>query len=165
MSQLFPRVVHELRRSARSLMRRERPDHTLQPTALIHEALLRLIPQPIAWRNRRQFFAVATQMMKRALWDHARARAADKRGACAEHLPMDEQEIGSEPIRTGDEKVREALGELATKDPRQSQIVELHVFGGLSKSKIAEELGISRMTVHRDWVTARSWLHDRLGRS
>ncbi|MEM6795319.1 MAG: ECF-type sigma factor [Acidobacteriota bacterium] len=166
MSSLWPQILEELRPSARSLMRRERSDHTLQPTALIHEALLRLLPkQDTPWRNRQHFFAVATLMMKRTLWDHARARAADKRCAGAEHFKVGERDLRGKTPPAGFDSGREALRELTLLNPRRARIVEMHVFGGLNKSEIAHELGLSRMTIHREWTRARAWLFKRLSRS
>lgn len=160
-SQLMPLVYEELRRLARHHMRRERSDHTLQTTALIHEAYLRLVEQrDTNWKNRAHFFAVAAQLMRRILVDYARASHTEKRGGDAEILSLD-----LDPIALSEEKSRElialdeALTRLTDLSPRQSQIIELRFFGGLTVEETAEVLQIAPRTVKRDWRVARAWLH------
>ena len=166
--QLIRLVYHELRRIAGACMRDERPGHSLQPTALIHEAWLRLAGQSqIAWRDRAHFFGLAARMMRRILVDHARARLADKRGAGAVVLSLDWVEIDSSP-RKLDEilAVDEALARLRQLDPQQAQIVEMHYFAGMTVKETAEALGISPRTVDREWAFASAWLRRELsGRS
>ena len=161
--ELVPLVYAELRRRAAAYIRRERPEHTLQPTALVHEAYLRLVGQQrIAWRNRAQFFGVAAQMMRRILVDHARAQRASKRPAAAMKVTLDENAVRAEPENCDLRLLDEALSELAAFDPRQGQIVELRYFGGLAEHEVAEVLGISRATVTREWQIARAWLYRRI---
>ena len=164
-SELFPIVYAELRRLARRYMRHERPDHTLQSTALIHEAYLRLVNQKGAeWQNRTQFFAVAAQMMRRILVDYARSRAYQKRGGALTNVPVDvEQNILIAPER-GPELVALdlALERLAAFDARKAKVVELRYFGGLESQEIADVLGISAVTVTRDWKIAKAWLRQEL---
>ncbi len=166
--QLIRLVYHELRRIAGACMRDERPGHTLQPTALIHEAWLRLADQSrVAWRDRAHFFGLAARMMRRILVDYARARLADKRGAGAPVLSLDWVEVDSSP-RKLDEilAVDEALERLRQLDPRQAQIVEMHYFAGMTVKETAEALGISPRTVDREWAFAGAWLRRELsGRS
>jgi RNA polymerase sigma factor (TIGR02999 family) len=158
---LLPLVYLELRRCAASYLRRERPDHTLQPTALVHEAYLKLAHQDrIAWKNRAQFFGVAAQMMRRILVDHARERHAAKRPGTVRVALSDQI-----PAREPDCEILlldEALQELTLLDPRQGQIVEMRYFAGMSEREVAEVLAISRSTVTREWQTARAWLYRRM---
>ena len=161
---LAPLVYEELRRLASSYMRRERPNHTLQATALVHEAYLRMIDQRVAWRNRGHFYAIAAKMMRRILVDHAKRTKAAKRGAGQAPLSLnDAAELGS-----GSQRqliaLDEALTELARSDPERSQIVELRFFGGLSNEESAEVLGISPATVQRKWTGAKAWLYHELSR-
>jgi len=164
---LLPLVYEELRRLAASYLRRERPGHTLQPTALVHEAYMRLIEQRrVDWSNRGHFMALAAVMMRRILVNHARDRAAGKRGASAEHVPLTlaGEAIGAAEVNLVD--LHEALDRLSEMDPRKGQIVELKFFGGLTTDEIAETLGISPATVERDWKFARAWLYAAIsGRS
>ena len=161
--ELLPLVYGELRRRAAAYLRRERADHTLQPTALIHEAYLRLVGQQrIAWQNRAQFFGVAAQMMRRILVDHARAQQARKRPAAAMKVILDEHSGKTGSLDWDLLLLNQALSELSTFDPRQGQIVELRYFGGLKENEIAEVLDISRSTVGREWQTARAWLYRRM---
>ena len=161
--ELLPLVYEELRRRAAAYLRRERADHTLQPTALIHEAYLRLVGQRrVAWQNRAQFFGVAAQMMRRILVDHARAQQASKRPAAAMKVTLDERVGQAEPVDCELLLLNQALSELAAFDPRQAQIVELRYFGGLAEHEVAEVLAISRSTVTREWQTARAWLYRRM---
>lgn len=157
---MLPIVYAELRRLAASYLRRERPGHTLQPTALVHEAYVRLIDQrQIDWSNRAQFMGLAAVMMRRILVNHARDRVADKRGAGAEHVPITlaGEGIGAPEVDLLD--LHDALNDLSESDPRKGQIVELKFFGGLTTEEIAETLGISTATVERDWKFARAWLY------
>ncbi len=163
-NELFPIVYDELRRLARRYMRDERPGHTLQTTALIHEAYLRLVDQrSTQWQNRAQFFAVAAQMMRRILVDYARRRAYQKRGGACSNLPLEENAVVA-PER-GHEIVAldSALERLAGIDARKARVVELRYFGGLEVQEIADVLGISAVTVTRDWKMAKAWLHQELG--
>ena len=156
---LIPLVYDELRRLARRYLRRERPDHTLQSAALVNEAYLRLIRQEHPqWQNRAHFFGVAAQLMRHILVDHARNRAAAKRGAGAPRLTLDPdialpQERDVDLIALDD-----ALNQLAALDPQQSRLVELRFFGGLSIEEASVVLGVSPATVKREWATARAWL-------
>jgi RNA polymerase sigma factor (TIGR02999 family) len=156
---LIPLVYDELRRLARRYLRRERPDHTLQSAALVNEAYLRLIRQEHPqWQNRAHFFGVAAQLMRHILVDHARNRAAAKRGAGAPRLTLDPdvalpQERDVDLIALDD-----ALNQLAALDPQQSRLVELRFFGGLSIEETSVVLGVSPATVKREWATARAWL-------
>ena len=155
---LVPLVYDELRQQAGRFLRRERPDHTLRPTALVHEAYLRLVGQErITWKNRAQFFGVAAQLMRRILVDHARQRGAAKRAGdwCRVFL---EEEPGA-PARDIDlVALEEALQELSAQDPDKVRMVELRYFGGLSLEETAAALGISSSTVTREWRMARAWL-------
>jgi RNA polymerase sigma factor (TIGR02999 family) len=162
---LVPIVYRELRRRAGAYLRRERADHTLQPTALVHEAYARLMGQDrVAWQNRAHFFAMAAQMMRRVLVDHARAHEAAKRPGAGVKIVLDDR-IGAAKPRTCEcLDVDMALDELTRLDPRQGQIVELKYFGGLSEQEVAAVLSISRATVTREWETARAWLYLRLTR-
>ena len=156
---LIPLVYDELRRLARRHLRRERPDHTLQSAALVHEAYLRLIRQDQPqWQNRAHFFGVAAQVMRHILVDHARNRAAGKRGAGAARLSLD-SELALPQTRNVDVvALDDALNQLAAMDLRQSRVVELRFFGGLSIEETSVVLGISPATVKREWATARAWL-------
>ena len=156
---LMPLLYDELRKLAAYYLRAERPDHTLQPTALVHEAYLKLVDQGSAqWRNRAHFFALAAQVMRHILVDHARARRTSKRGGTRPAVPLDEAvNILSE--RDVDlVSLDDALRALEASDPQQSRIVELRYFGGLSIEETAEVLGISPATVKRDWTMAKAWL-------
>ena len=153
-------VYGELRRLAASYLSRERPGHTLQPTALVHEAYLRLIDQrQIDWSNRAQFVGLAAVMMRRILVNHARDRVAEKRGAGAEHIPLTlaGEPMGAPQINLLD--LHEALNDLADTDARKARIVELKFFGGLTTEEIAQHLDVSTATVERDWKFARAWLY------
>jgi RNA polymerase sigma factor (TIGR02999 family) len=160
--ELVPLVYHELRKRAAGYLRHERPDHTLQATALVHETFLRLAGQDrVAWRNRGHFYAVAAQMMRRILVDHARERRAAKRPDAALRVALDE----AIPAIDQPEHMLlldEALKDLETMDPRQGQIVELRYFGGLSEQEVADTLSVSRATVTREWRRARAWLYHRM---
>ena len=157
---IVPIVYAELRRLAASYLSRERQGHTLQPTALVHEAYVRLIDQrQIDWNNRAQFIGLAAVMMRRILVNHARDRIADKRGGGAEHVPLTlaGEGIGAPEVNLLD--LHEALNDLTATDPRKGRIVELKFFGGLTTAEIAEHLGLSVATVERDWKFARAWLY------
>jgi len=156
-------VYQELRRMADHYLRLERPDHTLQPTALVHEAYLRLVDQTrVSWQNRAHFFGVAAQMMRRILVDHARTRHREKRGGSATKLPLDEA-LNLSGGRAADlVALDDALESLAGIDVRKSRVVELRFFGGLSVEETAEVLGVSPHTVLRDWKLAKAWLYQRL---
>jgi RNA polymerase sigma factor (TIGR02999 family) len=159
---LIPLVYQELRRCAAAYLRRERGGHTLQPTALVHEAYLRLVDRRAAWRNRAHFFGVASEMMRRILVDHARARRRGKRSGRWTRVTLDEAVRVQPP---GDMDVLDldaALKRLAVVDPRKSQIAELRFFGGLSLEQTGEVLGISLATAERDWQAARAWLFTTL---
>jgi len=159
LDKLIPIVYEELRRQAARYLRRERPGHTLQTTALIHEAYLRLIDQKnVRWQNRAHFFAIAAQLMRRILVDHARGRQAAKRGGSDIKLPLEEGMIGSEGREVDLVALDEALERLASIDPQQSRVVELKFFSGLSVEETAEVLGVSQRTVKRDWNVAKAWL-------
>jgi RNA polymerase sigma factor (TIGR02999 family) len=156
---LMPLVYDELRRRAAAYLRRERRDHTLQPTALVHEAYLRLVDQRRAeWKNRGQFFGVASQMMRRILVDRARARKMAKRSGRWARVTLDAAGRVSRPVEVDVLDLDAALLRLAEFDPRKSQIAELRFFGGLSLEETGEALGISVATVERDWQAARAWL-------
>jgi RNA polymerase sigma-70 factor (ECF subfamily) len=158
-SQLVPLVYDELRRLASAFMRRERPGHTLQSTALVHEAYLKLSDQKnVSWQNRAHFFAVAAQLMRRILVDHARARLAQKRGARPEMIQVDEA-YAFTPERSNDLlALDEALNRLGEEDARTLQVVELRFFGSLTVEETAEAMGISPRTVKREWSFGRAWL-------
>jgi RNA polymerase sigma-70 factor (ECF subfamily) len=158
-TRLLGLVYRELRRIARQCLRNERPDHTLQPTALVHEAYLRLAGAGgVDWQNRAHFFAVSANTMRRILVDYARNRNARKRGGPAVRLDIPEALMVSEQRSEQVLQLDEALSRLAEFDPRQSKIVELRFFGGLTEEEIAEVLGVSARTVKRDWSMARAWL-------
>jgi RNA polymerase sigma factor (TIGR02999 family) len=162
---LMPVVYDELRRLARYYMHRESPNHTLQTTALIHEAYLKLINQKRAkWNNRAHFYAVSAQLMRRILVDMARSRQALRRGGMAQKLSLDEApSLSNMPVREV-VAIDEALTELAALDERKSRVVELRFFGGLSVEETAEVLKISAATVMREWKRAQAWLYCELGK-
>jgi RNA polymerase sigma factor (TIGR02999 family) len=167
LERLMPLVYEELHRIAARQFRRERPENTLQATALVHEAYLKLVDQRRAqWQNRAQFFAVAAQLMRRVLVDHARAQAAGKRGSGAPRLTL--TEAGDTPAgrRQPDLDVialDAALDRLAALDARQARVVELRFFGGLDLAETAAALDASPTTVKRDWAMAKAWLYRELG--
>jgi RNA polymerase sigma-70 factor, ECF subfamily len=162
-ARLMPLVYDELRRLAGRYLRRERPNHTLQATALVHEVYLRLIDQSrVNWQNRAHFIGVAAQMMRRILVDYARLHHGQKRGGYRHKLSLDDA-AGFEKDKDVDLiALDEALGELARLDPGQSRIVELRFFGGLTLDETAEVMGISRSTVKREWLMAKAWLYSQL---
>jgi len=162
-TQLLELVYQELHRMAQRLMRSERIDHTLQPTALVNEAYIRLVSGAQGdWQDRAHFFAVAAQVMRRILIDHARANRSDKRGGTLKRIDLDEPLLSI--VENAEEliAVDEALNRLTAWDARQSKIVELRFFVGLSEDEIAEVLHISVRTVKRDWRIARAWLYGEL---
>ncbi len=156
---LMPLVYEELRRLARSYLDRERPDHTLQATALVHEAYLQLVDQKTAtWQNRAHFFGIAAHLMRRILVDHARSHRSEKRGGQQEKLAFDEGLNFSDERTVDLVALDDALKDLATFDQRQSEIVEMRFFGGLTNEEIGEVLNISPRTIKREWRVARAWL-------
>ena len=156
---LMPLVYDELRRLARQYLQRERSDHTLQATGLVHEAYLRLVDQSsMSWQNRAHFFAVAAQVMRRILVDHARAHRAEKRGGEREKIAFDEALAPSDEKAVDLIALDDALHDLGQFDPRQSRIVELRFFGGLTNEEIGEVLEISPRTIKREWRLAKAWL-------
>jgi RNA polymerase sigma factor (TIGR02999 family) len=159
---LTPLVYEELRRLARSYMRQERSGHTLQSTALVHEAFLRLVDQRVQWNSRAHFFGIAAQMMRRILVDHAKAQSTAKRGAGALRIELDEG-LAAAPSRHVDLlALDEALERLTKVDPQRGRIVELRFFAGLSNEESAEVLGVSPATIQRQWAGARAWLFHEL---
>ena len=166
LDELLPIVYDELHKQARRYLRRERQDHTLQTTALIHEAYLKLIDQRnVDWQNRTHFFAIAAQMMRRILVDHARTKHREKRGGDDVKLPLDEAILVVVNEKNVDlMALDEALNRLEKIDEQQTRVVELRYFSGLSLEETAEALKISRATAARDWAMAKSWLHRELTR-
>lgn len=164
LGELLPRVYDELKRLARARFRGERPGHTLQPTALVHEAYLELARlDRIRWQNRAQFFALAARAMRHVLADHAVARRAAKRGGDRQPVPLAEVELAGETPSVDLFALRQALDRLEAIEPRQVRVLECRLFGGLSIDETAEALGISAATVSRDWTFARAWLAHQLG--
>lgn len=164
---LMPLVYGELREIAERHFRRERPGHTLQPTAVVHEAYFRLVDQTrVTWKNRGHFFAIASQAMRRILIDHARAREADKRGGRDKPVTLDVGVASPEPANDVDLlALDEALVRLKELDEPQARIVELRFFGGLSIEETAEAMETSPSSVKRDFRSARAWLFRELGRA
>ncbi len=161
LDRLIPLVYDELHRLARRYMRRERPDHTLQTSALINEAYIRLIDQHVThWHNRAHFFAIAAKLMRRVMVDYARSKGYAKRAGTV--LSLDEEMSVSEQQATNLVALDEALVELESMDPRKSQIVELRFFGGLNIDETAAALGISGPTVEREWRVAKAWLRQAI---
>ena len=162
---LFSLLYNELHRLAAHYLRQERPDHTLQATALVHEAFIRLMGQTGSdWHDRSHFFAVAAQSMRRILVDHARAHLARKRGGGQQKVTFDEPLVVSDEQSGMMMALDEALDRLARLDTRQSKIVELRYFGGFTTAEIAQLLGISEKTVEREWDLARAWLHSEISK-
>ena len=163
MAALMPLLYEELHKIARHHLGRERGDHTLQPTALIHEAYLRLVGQNrVHWQNRAHFLGIASQLMRRILIDYARQHCADKRGGLVHKVSLDAASVADEraiEVMALDE----ALTALCAFDPQMGRVVELRFFGGLTIKETAEVLGISPATVKRDWNVARAWLHREMG--
>jgi RNA polymerase sigma-70 factor, ECF subfamily len=163
LDQLIPVVYDELRAVAARYLRRERQDHTLQPTALVNEAYLRLIDQKqVKWQNRAHFMGVAAQMMRRILVDHARRHHRAKRGGGAQQVSLDEAMAVSEERADDLVELDEALTALAAFDERKSRVVEMKYFGGLSVEEMAEVLKVSEITIARDWKLAKAWLYTRM---
>ena len=162
----MPLVYKELRLIAHHYLQGERPGHTLQSTALVHEAYVRMIEQNLPqWQNRAHFFAVAAQLMRQILVDYARGRRAAKRGGGACNLALEEAPENPLPVDVDVLALDDALKVLADMDPQQCRVVEMKFFGGLSFEDMAEVLGISTSTVKRNWTTARAWLYRELDRS
>ena len=157
---LMPLVYDELRRRAAHHLRRERRGHTLRPTDLVHETYLRLCAQNVGWQNREQLYGVASRLMRRILVDHARMRAAAKRGGL--RVTLVEDMASTSPAEPNLLDLDAALDELAGFDERQARLVELRFFGGLSIEESARVLDVSIATANRDWVTAKAWLYRRL---
>jgi len=165
-SDLLPLIYHQLRAIARGQMGRERPDHTLQPTILVHEAFLQLVGNShIEWSNRAHFFALASIVMRRFLVNHAKAARAQKRPGARQKVQFESALIFVQTQNTDYLALDEALGRLAQWDPRQSRVVEMHFFGGLGFDEIAEVLGVSDRTAKRDWTMARAWLYRELSKA
>jgi RNA polymerase sigma factor (TIGR02999 family) len=163
LEQLVPLVYRELHAIAARKLRRERRDHTLQPTALVHEAYLKLVDQRTGgWKNRGHFFAVAAQAMRRILVDHARAHRAAKRGRDIEKVPIETADRVAAAPTTDVLALDEALTRLSALDPRQGQVVELRCFGGLTIEETADAVGLSLTTVKEEWRLAKAWLHREL---
>jgi RNA polymerase sigma-70 factor (ECF subfamily) len=163
LDELLPAVYTELRRLASSYLRRERPDHTLQATALVHEAYLKLIDQhSVNWQNRAHFFGVAAQLMRRILVDHARTHLREKRGGQMQRLSLDDAISWAEERDVDLVVLDDALTELAKFDERKSRLVELRFFSGLSIEETAEILRIAPSTVLRDWSLAKAWLYNQI---
>jgi RNA polymerase sigma factor (TIGR02999 family) len=164
--QLIPLVYDQLRRMAHRHMAQERPGHSLQATALVNEAYLRLVAQrEVHWQNRAQFFAIASQMMRHILVDYARKRHRAKRGGRAQQVSLNEAMAVTDARAADLIALDEALTSLASIDPRRSLVVELRYFGGLSVEETAEVLKVSPLTVMRDWRTAKAWLSRTLGKA
>lgn len=162
---LVPLVYEELRRVAAAALRRERADHTLQPTALVHEAFLRLAGVPASqWRDRGHFVAIAARVMRQILVDHARGRHALKRGSADVRVPLDGLDVPAASTDVDLVALDDALQRLAELDERQARIVELRFFGGLTVEETAALIGASERTVKRDWQMARAWLKRELAR-
>ena len=157
--ELLPDVYDELRELARGFMRHERAGHTLQPTALVHEAYLRLVDQrQSTWQSRAQFFAVAARMIRRILVNHAKSRRALKRDGRVRAAALMEEHLAADPRELDLVELHELLEELTELDPRQASVVELRFFGGLSLKETAAVLGVSERTVSGEWAVARAWL-------
>lgn len=165
LDRLIPLVYDELRRLAGRYLRRERSDHTLSPTALVNEAYMRLVTQSdVRWQNRAHFFGVAAQLMRRILVDHARGHLASKRGGGTRRLSLEDVDSKFERPDLDLIALDDALLELAALDPQQSRIVELRFFGGLTIDETSEVVGVSPMTVKREWALAKAWLLRQVSR-
>lgn len=163
LEELIPLVEPELRRIAQRQMRKERDGHTLQTTALINEAYLKMVDQSrVNWQNRLQFLGFASALMRRVLVDHARGLCRAKRGGAAGHLPLDENLVFSAEKSAALVALDDALQELARFDPRMAQVVDLRYFGGLSVEEAAQVLGVHPNTVIRDWRLAKVWLKQQM---
>jgi RNA polymerase sigma-70 factor, ECF subfamily len=162
-AELIPLVYDELRRLAGRYMRRERADHTLQATALVHEAYLKLVQHPpVEWQNRAHFFGIAAQLMRQILVDHARGHGREKRGGGQRAVSLEDALVFSPQMSSELLRLDESLQRLTKLDPRQGKIVELRFFGGLTVEETAHVLGISPKTVKRNWSLAKAWLHGEL---
>ena len=163
LDELLPAVYGELRKLAAYHLSKERPDHTLQATALVHEAYVRLVDQQqVDWKNRAQFFGIASEMMRRILVNYARDRVAQKRGGGAQRVSLSVAEEAFEQTDTEMLALDDALQKLSAHDERKSKIVELKYFGGMTTAEIAEVLRISNTTVEREWTLARAWLYRKV---
>jgi RNA polymerase sigma factor (TIGR02999 family) len=166
LDQLLPLVYDELHRQASRYRRRERPDHTLQTTAIIHEAYLKLIDQRnVRWQSRTHFFAIASMAMRRVLVNYAKSRQREKRGGADWKVPLDDAQVTTVTEDSGEIiALDEALSRLAALDEQQARVVELRYFSGLSLEETAEVLKVSRATVARDWKMAKAWLYHELSK-
>ena len=165
LDKLMPLIDAELRRLAHRYMTRERAGHTLQTTALVNEAFLRLVNRKnLHWQNRAHFFGIAAQLMRTILVDHARSHASAKRGGGARKLELDEAMVVSQQKASEVIALDDALKQLALLDPQQSRIVELRFFGGLTVEEAAEVLQVSPATIKREWSTAKAWLYHELAK-
>jgi RNA polymerase sigma factor (TIGR02999 family) len=162
---LVTKVYYELRRLAGSLMRHERADHTLQPTALVHEAFVRLMGSETDWQNRAHFFGAAATAMRRILIEYARSKAARKRGGHAVSITLEEGLVRKEANQLDLVILDQALTGLSEVDPKLTRLVEIRYFAGCSVQETAEALGVSRATVKRDWTYAKAWLQEYMGRA
>jgi len=163
---LVPQIYKELRRLAAGYMRSERGNHTLQPTALVHEAYVRLVQeQQIPWQSRAHFFATASRLMHNILVDHARGRQAQKRGGVQQQVTLDDSVLSTQDRTVEILAIHEALQKLGKLDERQAKIVEMHFFGGLNFQEIALVLGLAERSVLREWSMARAWLKGELSSS
>ena len=161
--ELMPLVYDELHKVAARYLRKERPDHTLQPTALVNEAYLKLIDiSSVEWQDRAHFFAVSSNVMRRILVDYARAQATDKRGGALQKVELDEAVSFQRESQVDLLALNDALDKLAELDERQSQIVEMRFFGGLTVEETAEVLKVSARTIKREWAMAKAWLFQRM---
>ena len=166
LDKLMPLIYRELRQLARHYMSRERPGHTLQTTALVNEAYMRLVNRKgVHWQNRAHFFAIAAQLMRSILVDHARSHAYAKRGGGAHKIALDDAMAVSQQRAADVVALDDALKRLAEIDPQQSRIVELKFFGGLTIEETAEVLGLSPATIKREWSTAKAWLYHEVNRN
>jgi RNA polymerase sigma factor (TIGR02999 family) len=161
-AQLMPLVYDELRRLAHKYFQHERPDHTLQPTALVHEAYLRLVDATrVDWQGRTHFYAVCAKVMRRVLLDHARGRKRVRRGGGKRRLDLDSELLPTELAESEVVALHDAIEELARLDPRQAHIVELRFFGGLTVDEVAHVVGVSKRTAEDEWTHAKAWLRAR----
>lgn len=160
LDEMLPVVYNELKRVAKYYLSRERPGHTLQTTALVHEAFIRMVDQQhVDWKNRAHFFSLASEMMRRILVNYARDRAAVKRGGNAQRISLSNLDEAAERPNIDLIALDQALNELAREDERKARIVELKFFGGMTNNEIAEVMKISDATVEREWTVARAWLY------
>lgn len=160
---LLPLIYTEMHQHAEQIFREERPNHTLQPTALVHDAYLRLIDQQqTTWKDRAHFFAVAATVMRRLLVDHARQRKSDKRGGKWQRVDLAGDLLGNDIAAPHVLAVQAAIEQLEQLDPNHARIVELRFFGGMSMEEVAEVLGLSKRTVEREWTMIRAWLRKEL---